>query len=156
MRHSGQGCGRSCSWQRAPRLPAVAQPAKVSIGYDNGLPGACLLLKDKGFFEKRGIDAMLTRTADCNQRAAPGSNSLQIGMTTATILLQAADGGSIVASLAAPPDGQGQPDHQPDGAQGGEDRETGDLKGKKVGVAGINSVTDVFFREMARQWQKWT
>ena len=131
-------------------LPAVAQPAKVAIGYATATDFlAVFVAKDKGFFEKRGIDATPTRMQIAtNIPAALVSNSLQIGMTTATILLQAADGGlDLVIVGGASRMVKDNPTISLMARKEVRIEKPGDLKGKKVGVAGINSVTDVFFRK---------
>src|ERR671920_185429 len=74
--------------------PALAQ-TKVNIGYS---PAAdftpVFAAKDKGLFEKRGLDVTLTRIAlASNIPAALVSASLQIGMGTGSMLVQTAEAG---------------------------------------------------------------
>src|SRR5262245_1412413 len=75
--------------------PAAAQSKKVAVGYASAsdfLPA--FIGKEKGCFEKRGLDVTLTRIPIVgNIPPALVAGSLQIGMSTATVLLQAADGG---------------------------------------------------------------
>src|SRR5947209_17457177 len=73
---------------------ALAQ-TKVNIGYS---PAAdftpAFAGKDKGFFEKRGLDVTLTRIAlASNIPSAIVSGSVQIGMGTGSMLVQTAEAG---------------------------------------------------------------
>ena len=130
--------------------PAAAQTKKVAIGYASAsdfLPA--FIGKEKGCFEKRGLDVTLTRIPIVsNIPLALVAGSLQIGMSTATVLLQAIDGGldlNVVAgatrmlkdnptiSLVVRKDLQ--------------IKNAADVKGKKIGVPGVNSVADVMFRK---------
>lgn len=74
---------------------AFGQVTKVNIGFS---PAAdftpVFAAKDKGFFEKRGLDATLTRIPlASNIPAAIVSGSLQIGMGTGSMLVQTAEAG---------------------------------------------------------------
>ena len=79
----------------AGSLPSAAQTKKVAIGYASAsdfLPA--FIGKEKGCFEKRDLDVTLTRIPIVsNIPPALVAGSLQIGMSTATVLLQAVDGG---------------------------------------------------------------
>ena len=84
---------------------AFAQTTKVSIGYPTSsdfLPA--LVAKERGFFEKHGIDAAMTRVPLINNiPAAMMSGDLDIGAATPPTFLQAVDGGLdlvLVASAA--------------------------------------------------------
>jgi NitT/TauT family transport system substrate-binding protein len=81
--------------QAASLTHAFAQPAKVTIGYPPAtdfLP--VYVAKEKGFFDKHNIDATPTRLpVVTNIPSALVSGSVQIGMTTVPVLLQAVDGG---------------------------------------------------------------
>src|SRR5882724_8005766 len=74
---------------------AAAQPVKVTIGYPPAtdfLP--VYVAKEKGFFDKHNLDTTLTRLpVVTNIPSAIVSDSVQIGMTTVPVLLQATDGG---------------------------------------------------------------
>jgi NitT/TauT family transport system substrate-binding protein len=128
---------------------ALAQ-TKVNIGYS---PAAdftpVFAAKDKGFFEKRGLDVTLTRIPlASNIPAAIMADSLQIGMGTGSMLVQTAEAGlglvalngasrfqksnSIVSLVAR----TGEKIHKPE-----------DFKGKKVGVPGLNSMLHVMFQK---------
>jgi NitT/TauT family transport system substrate-binding protein len=130
--------------------PSFAQAQKVAIGYASAsdfLPA--FIGKEKGCLARQGLDVTLTRMPIAsNIPPALVAGSLQIGMSTATIVLQAADGGidlQVVAgatrmlkdnptiSLVA------RKELQIKGAA--------DVKGKKIGVPGVNSVADVMFRK---------
>ena len=108
-----------------------------------------LVAKEKGFFEKRGLDVEPKRIPIItNIPPALVSGDLQIGSSTMPLLLQANDGGLDMRLVA------GAARHL---------KETSkivlmvrstlriekpeDLKGKKIGVAGFNSTMDVFVRK---------
>ena len=130
--------------------PVHAQQTKVAIGYASAndfLP--MYVAKDKGFFAKRNIDAEPTRIpVATNIPAALMAGSLQIGMTTPPILLLAAEGGLDLVLIA------GASRHIKSNPMLGlvarkevKIDKAADLKGKKVGVPGVNSAADVLFRK---------
>jgi NitT/TauT family transport system substrate-binding protein len=129
---------------------AASAQTKVSIGYS---PAAdftpVFAAKDKGFFDKRGLDVTLVRIPlASNIPSAIMSDSLQIGMGTGSMLVQTAEAGlglvaingasrfqksnSIVSLVAR----SGEKIHKPE-----------DFKGKKVGVPGLNSMLHVMFQK---------
>lgn len=129
---------------------AASAQTKVNIGYS---PAAdftpVFAAKDKGFFDKHGLDVTLTRIPlASNIPAAIVSDSLQIGMGTGSMLVQTAEAGlglvalngasrfqksnSIVSLVAR----SGEKIHKPE-----------DFKGKKVGVPGLNSMLHVMFQK---------
>ena len=130
-------------------LPALAQ-TKITIAYTTAADFVPLFVaKEKGMLDKHNIDATLTRIAlASNVPSAIMSGSVQIGMGTAPILLQGAEGGlglvvvsgatrfkksnSVSAVVVRPDAGIAH---------------AGDLRGKKVGVPGLNSMFDVIFRK---------
>jgi len=129
---------------------ALAQAAKVTIGYPPAtdfLP--VYVAKDKGFFDKHNIDATPTRLpVVTNIPSAIVSGSVQIGMTTVPVLLQAVDGGLDFVIIA------GAAHHTKAGPfisllarKDVKIEKPEDLAGKKVGVPGINSVIDVMLRK---------
>jgi NitT/TauT family transport system substrate-binding protein len=129
---------------------AAAQPAKVTIGYPPAtdfLPA--YVAKEKGFFEKHRIDATLTRLpVVTNIPSAIVSDSVQIGMTTVPVLLQAIDGGLDFVILAgAAHHTKASPFISLMARKGVKIEKPADLIGKKVGVPGINSVIDVMLRK---------
>lgn len=131
-------------------FPAAAQVAKINVGYTTAADFVPVFVaKDKGIFEKYKLDVTLTRIVLASSvPSALVSGSLQIGMGTAPILLQASEGGlglqafcgvtrfrkvNPMSSLVARP--------------GAKISVPGDLRGKKVGVPGFNSFFDWVFRK---------
>ncbi len=135
----------------AVSLPAAAQaPKKIAIGYASAsdfLPA--FIGKEKGCFEKRGLDVTLTRIPIVgNIPPALVAGSLQIGMSTATVLLQAADGGidlNVVAGATRML--KDNPTISLVARKEAQIKSAADVKGKKIGVPGVNSVADVMFRK---------
>jgi NitT/TauT family transport system substrate-binding protein len=135
----------------AVALPAAAQaPKKVAIGYASAsdfLPA--FIGKEKGCFEKRGLDVTLTRIPIVsNIPPALVAGSLQIGMSTATVLLQAVDGGidlNVVAGATRML--KDNPTISLVARKEAQIKSAADVKGKKIGVPGVNSVADVVFRK---------
>jgi NitT/TauT family transport system substrate-binding protein len=129
---------------------AFSQPVKLTIGYPPAtdfLP--VYVAKEKGFFEKQGIDAAPTRLpVVTNIPPAVVSGSVQIGMTTVPVLLQAVDGGlDFVLIAGAAHHTKASPFISLLARNEVKVEKPADLVGKKVGVPGINSVIDVFFRK---------
>lgn len=123
---------------------------KVNIGYTAAgdfLP--VFVAKEKGYFEKRGLDVTLTRIALASTvPAALMANSVQIGTGTGPGLLQAVEGGLDLVAVA------GAARQMSDNAtvsivarKDAKISSPADFKGKKVGVPGLNSVMDVIFRK---------
>jgi NitT/TauT family transport system substrate-binding protein len=134
----------------AALLPAAAQSKKVVVGYASAsdfLPA--FIGKEKGCFEKRGLDVTLTRIPIVgNIPPALVAGSLQIGMSTATVLLQAADGGidlNVVAGATRML--KDNPTISLVVRKEVQVKNAADVKGKKIGVPGVNSVADVMFRK---------
>jgi NitT/TauT family transport system substrate-binding protein len=135
----------------AVALPAAAQaPKKVAIGYASAsdfLPA--FIGKEKGCFEKRGLDVTLTRIPIVsNIPPALVAGSLQIGMSTATVLLQAVYGGidlNVVAGATRML--KDNPTISLVARKEAQIKSAADVKGKKIGVPGVNSVADVMFRK---------
>ena len=133
--------------------PALAQGKKVNIGYASAtdfLPA--FIAKENGCFAKGDLDVTLTRVAVAsNIPAALMSGSMQIGMGTGTILLQAVEGGlDLVAVAGATRMLRTNPTLSLVVRTGVEVKVATDLRGKKIGVPGVNSVADV----MLRKWLK--
>jgi NitT/TauT family transport system substrate-binding protein len=131
-------------------LPAAAQTKKVAVGYASAsdfLPA--FIGKEKGCFEKRDLDVTLTRIPIVsNIPPALVAGSLQIGMSTATVLLQAVDGGldlNVVAGATRML--KGNPTISLVVRKDLQIKNAADVKGKKIGVPGVNSVADVMFRK---------
>ena len=128
---------------------AVAQ-TKVNIGYS---PAAdftpVFAAKDKGFFEKRGLDVTLTRIPlASNIPAAIMADSLQIGMGTGSMLVQTAEAGLGLVALNGASRFQKSNSIVSLVARTGEKiQKPEDFKGKKVGVPGLNSMLHVMFQK---------
>lgn len=133
--------------------PVLAQAKKINIGYASAtdfLPA--FIARENGCFAKGDLDVTLTRVAVAsNIPAALMSGSMQIGMGTGTILLQAVEGGlDLVAVAGATRMLRSNVTMSLVVRNGIEVKVAVDLKGKKIGVPGINSVGDV----MLRKWLK--
>jgi len=128
---------------------AVMAQTKITLGY-TAVPdfAAAFIAKERGFFEKRGLDVQLQLiTLTSNIPATLVSNSAQIGGTTPTVFLQAADGGLDLVGIASGALSHNTPPAigvavRPDGGI----REAKDLIGKKFGVPGLNGNLHVLVR----------
>jgi NitT/TauT family transport system substrate-binding protein len=129
---------------------AFGQATKVNIGFS---PAAdftpVFAAKDKGFFEKRGLDASLTRIPlASNIPSAIVSGSLQIGMGTGSMLVQTAEAGLGLVAITGASRFLKSNSIVSLVARSGESIKTaGDLKGKKVGVPGLNSMLHVLLQK---------
>ena len=133
-------------------LPAHAQ-TKVAIGYTATIDVTPLFVAaEKGFFQKRGLDPAL-QLMSVNSVIPPAlvSDSIQIGLPTATTFLQAADAGIDLVGLS------GLNFTRANDVNFGVVARTGsgiqkpqDFVGKKVGVPGLNAFLHVMFREWLR------
>ena len=133
--------------------PALAQPAKLSVAYV--LAGDFVTVfsaKDDGFFDKHGLDVTLVKMPIATAiPAALVSGSLDIGMSTATIVLQGTAGGLDLVTLAGVSRFYGdKPKVSIVAANGTNIHTAQDLVGKRVGVPGLNSVMDVTLRAWLR------
>jgi NitT/TauT family transport system substrate-binding protein len=130
---------------------AYAQSLKLRVGFTAISEYTGLFIgKDRGFFQKRGLDVEPVLIANnATIPAALISDSVQIGTPSITTTLQSVDGGlplQIVAgagvlSASAPVVGLVV-------KAGSNIRTAADLHGKKVGVPGLNAL----FHVIARQW----
>src|SRR6266851_4783571 len=130
--------------------PAFAEPAKVAIGYPPATDFlAVYVAKEKGIFAKHNIDATPTKLpVVTNIPSAVVSGSIQIGMTTVPVLLQAVDGGlDFVLIAGAAHHTKASPFISLIARKDVKIEKPADIVGKKVGVPGINSVIDVMFRK---------
>lgn len=128
---------------------AVAQ-TKFTIGYSPaGDFVPVFVAKEKGYFERRNLDVTLTRIAlASNVPAALVSNSVQVGTGTGPGLLQAVEGGlDLVAVSGAARQRRDNPTVSLMVRKGVTVDAPADLKGKKIGVPGLNSVIDVLVRK---------
>jgi NitT/TauT family transport system substrate-binding protein len=130
--------------------PALSQATKIAVGYPPApdfLPA--YVAKEKGYFDKRGLDVSMTRIAlGSNIPAAMVAGSLQIGMGSATVLFDAVEGGLdlvVIAGAARFPDKT--PNISIVARTGSKVSGARDLEGKKLGVPGVRNIMDVLFRK---------
>ncbi len=127
---------------------------KLNVGYvlaGDWVPA--LIAKDKGFFEKRRLDVTLTRVALVP--SIPPSivaGSLDIGVSTPTVLFDAAEGGIDVMAIAGGTRFTKEaPVFSIVGRTGVTIANAKDLEGKRIGVPGVRSIADVIFRKWLLQ-----
>jgi NitT/TauT family transport system substrate-binding protein len=128
---------------------ATAQ-TKVNIGFSPAADFTPVFAgKDKGFFEKRGLDVTLTRVPlASNIPSAIVAGSLQIGMGTGSMLVQTAEAGLGLVAITGASRVVKTNSVVSLVARSGENIKTAaDLKGKKVGVPGLNSMLHVLFQK---------
>ncbi len=131
----------------AMNAPLAAQQ-KIVIGYTGANDFlAAFVAKDKGYFEKRGLDVTLTRIANGSTiPAAMIGGSITIGTITAPLLMQANDSGLGLKILSG---ASIQSSKNPTASViVGSDvkiEKPEDFIGKKVGAPGLNSVMHVMF-----------
>lgn len=130
-------------------LPAAAQ-TKINITHvfaNDFLP--VFMSKDSGCFEKRGLDVTLTLIPIANNIPATIiSGSAQIGMTTPTILLQAAENGlDLVAVAGATRMMANNPTMSVVVREDVKVSTVADLKGKRIAAPGIGSMAEVVLRK---------
>src|SRR5512143_3421505 len=129
---------------------AAAEPTKVAIGYPPATDFlAAYVAKEQGIFAKHNIDATLVKIpVVSNIPSSVVSGSIQIGMTTVPVVLQADDGGLDLVLVAGA--ARHTKEHPFISLMARNDikyTKPADLIGKTVGVPGINSVIDVMFRK---------
>ena len=126
--------------------PARAQPAKIALGYV--LAGdflTCFVAKDMGFFDRHGLDVDMVKLPLATS-APPAllSSSLQIGMSTGTIMVQAAAAGlDLVAIAGVSRFFADAPKVALVGRTGTDFHTAADLRGHTIGVPGLGSSMDV-------------
>jgi NitT/TauT family transport system substrate-binding protein len=129
---------------------SAAELQKISVGYVPVADFAPLFVaKDKGFFEKHGLDVTLTKILlASNVPGALVAGSLDIGMGTPPMLLVTNESGLDFQAIAAV--SRLKKEHpfvsliaRPQANI----KEAADLKGKKLGVPGFNSSMDITFRK---------
>ena len=111
---------------------------------------SAMVARDEGIFAKHGIDADVSLIAiNTNIPPAIVSDSIQIGGPTATVFLQAVDGGLDLVAV----DGASVMDPVSNGAiaavarNGVTIKDAKDFVGKKVGAPGIGAFLHVLFRK---------
>ncbi|WP_342130866.1 ABC transporter substrate-binding protein [Hydrogenophaga sp. OTU3427] len=127
-----------------------AQTTKLNVGYvpaGDWLPA--LVAKDKGLFDKRNLDVTLTKVAIIsNVPSAILSGSLHLGVSTPTVLIDAADAGLPLVGVAGGTRFVKNPAiFSVVVRQGLTATSAKDLEGKRVGVPGLRSIADVLFRK---------
>ncbi|HTP96992.1 MAG TPA: ABC transporter substrate-binding protein [Burkholderiales bacterium] len=131
--------------------PAAAQNPKANIGYIGAADFTPLFVaKDKGLFDKHGLDATLTR-AQIAPNVGPAiiSGDLQIGMGTGPNLLHAAEGGlPLVAIAGASRMKKENPIAGLVGRTGAPIKAATDLRGKTIASPGLNTM----LTEMLEKW----
>jgi NitT/TauT family transport system substrate-binding protein len=131
-------------------VDAAAANVKVNIGYATAtdyLPA--FVSKENGCFGKKGIETQFTRIpVTTNTPQAIVSDSLQIGGLTATLFLPAVENGlDLVAVAGGTRLLQGNETLSLVTSKAFLVKSGADVVGKKIGVPGVNSVADVFFRK---------
>jgi len=130
-----------------------ASAETLRIGYTPAASfDGAFIAKDQGFFQKHGLDVELQVIAlNSNIPAAMVGDSIDIGGTTTTVLLQAVDSGIDLAVLSGTNLTFQESTNSAIIARTGSGIEKpSDFVGKKVGVPGIGAIVDV----MLRQWLK--
>jgi NitT/TauT family transport system substrate-binding protein len=130
-------------------VPSVAQ-TKITVGYVQTADSMPIrIAKERGFFEKRKLDVTLTPIAlASNIPSAIMSNSVQIGMGTVPMLLQTNEAGLGLIAVG----GMSRVTKQSNivslvGRTGVKIDNPGDLRGKKIGVPGFNSMMHVMLQK---------
>jgi NitT/TauT family transport system substrate-binding protein len=126
------------------------QQTKVLIGYTAVAEYAsAMIAKEEGFFAKRGLDVELVAVQlNSTIPAALVGNSLQLGIPTPSILLQANDGGLELVIIGNVSVSDPTADTNAVLVRPGSGIKTPkDLIGKKVAVPGLNALIHVMFRE---------
>jgi NitT/TauT family transport system substrate-binding protein len=130
--------------------PAHAQATKVALGYipvSDWLPA--FVAKEKGMFDKRGLDVTMTKIAIIsNIPPALMAGSLNIGTSTAPVLIDGVEAGLDLASIAGGSRFVKNPSIFSVVVRTGLDvKSAKDLEGKRVGVPGVRSAGDLLFRK---------
>ncbi len=129
--------------------PASAQK-KVTFGHQQVFDLAPVLLaQEKGFFAKHGIEVVLKPIPLNSQNpAALEAGEVDIAMPTASVLLQAVNGGLDIVAVAGYSETVKTDSNFGIVVRPGSNIKTpADFVGKKVGVPGLNAFLHVMFRE---------
>jgi NitT/TauT family transport system substrate-binding protein len=133
--------------------PAGAQ-TKLVIGYTSlGDVGTNFVAKDEGFFAKRNLDVEL-KALRGGSVIVPGLvvGEIQIGTLAPPVFLQAVDGGiDLTALTGLSVLTKGMKSAAVVARTGLDIKSPGDLVGRRTGVSGIGSISEVLYREWLRQ-----
>ncbi|SFV05537.1 ABC transporter substrate-binding protein [Pseudoduganella namucuonensis] len=129
--------------------PLAAAQNKINLGYTAVTDfTAAFVAKEEGYFKKRGLDVdMQLLTITSAIPAALQSDSIQVGGTVPTVLLQAVDSGlDLVAFANASINDNTGKNPALLARTGSNIKSAQDLVGKKVGVPGVGGVMHVLIR----------
>jgi len=131
-------------------MPALAQ-TKLIVGYTpaNAFMPA-FVAKDKGFFAKRGLDVTLQTVPQGSTIAgAMAGGTMQVGTLTAPVYLLSVEGGIDTQIVAASTyQARSNPTIALMAREGSNIKSAADMKGKRMGVPGLNGVNHV----VAMKW----
>ena len=131
-------------------MPALAQ-TKLIVGYTpaNAFMPA-FVAKDKGFFAKRGLDVTLQTVPQGSTIAgAMAGGTMQVGTLTAPVYLLSVEGGIDTQIVAASTyQAKSNPTIALMAREGSNIKTASDMKGKRMGVPGLNGVNHV----VAMKW----
>jgi NitT/TauT family transport system substrate-binding protein len=131
-------------------MPALAQ-TKLIVGYTpaNAFMPA-FVAKDKGFFAKRGLDVTLQTVPQGSTIAgAMAGGTMQVGTLTAPVYLLSGEGGIDTQIVAASTyQAKSNPTIALMAREGSNIKSAADMKGKRMGVPGLNGVNHV----VAMKW----
>jgi len=134
----------------ASSLTAFAQ-TKLVVGYTpaNAFMPA-FVAKDKGFFAKRGLDVTLQTVPQGSTIAgAMAGGTMQVGTLTAPVYLLSVEGGIDTQIVAASTyQAKSNPTIALMAREGSNIKSAADMKGKRMGVPGLNGVNHV----VAMKW----
>lgn len=144
--------------------PALAQaPTRVTLGYTAVSDFvSAFVAQEEGYFRKRGLDvAFQLITLNSNIPAAMQSDSIQIGGPTASVMLQANDGGlDLVAIAGGSVTSREVANYGFVARTGAGITDAKSAEGKRIGVPGMNAFLHVLFRkwmsEKGADWKKVT
>jgi NitT/TauT family transport system substrate-binding protein len=131
-------------------VPAIAK-TKLFVGYTPAnafLPA--FVAKDKGFFAKRGLDVTLQTVPQGSTIAgAMAGGTMQVGTLTAPVYLLSVEGGIDTQIVAASTyQAKSNPTIALMAREGSNIKSAADMKGKRMGVPGLNGVNHV----VAMKW----
>jgi NitT/TauT family transport system substrate-binding protein len=130
-------------------VAASAHAEKIVVGYTGaGVWVSAFIAKDKGLFEKRGLDVdLLFIQLNSTMPQALVSNSIQVGLPTPPVLIQANDAGlDLVAIAGATVTGGPSNDVGAVARTDSGVKTPQDFVGKRVGVPGLGAFLHVMFR----------